>query len=289
MTSASTSLERTYRYLRLSLVGVVVLISVSIASYISQHGPLGSISASYYTDAGPIFVGGVFAVALALLALSGHSFGQVSLDLAAIVAPVIAIVPAPIFAGDVPGLAVDCGDAVAPCVPVPFIGAVHNGMIALIATGVVGWITALVVLAIQHSLTRRTAAALAISGAIIAATAAWFVLAPGSFLRGAHVVAAASFFLFIALAALASAVDARGSGRPGYAIAYFVIAGAITLDLLLLLGVVIAGTAGAAIPEPGGYSLVFIGEAVALGLFATFWIVQTVETWRDPDPSLRAA
>ncbi|SIT70686.1 hypothetical protein [Microbacterium sp. RU33B] len=111
MTSASTSLQRTYRYVRLSLVGVVVLISTSIAAYMIGTGPLGSVSAAYYTAAGAIFVGGIFAVALALLALSGHSYGQVSLDLAAIVAPLIAIVPAPVFAGDVPGIALDCGSA----------------------------------------------------------------------------------------------------------------------------------------------------------------------------------
>jgi hypothetical protein len=287
MTTASTSLERTYRYLRLSLVGVVVLISVSIATYIAAHGPLGSLSAAYYTDSGPIFVGGVFAVALALLALSGHSLGQVSLDLAAIVAPIIAIVPAPVFTGDVPGLIVGCGGAPAPCVPVTFIDTVRNGMTALIVTGVVGLVTAVIVMALQRSLTLRSGGALLIAAAIIGATAAWWLLAPDSFLRAAHVVAAASFFAFTALAALAAAIDARRTGATAYRIIYLVIAWGIILNLVLLLGVIVAGIAGVVIPEPGGYSLVFIGEAIALALFAAFWMVQTVQTWRDPDPALR--
>jgi hypothetical protein len=289
MTAPSTSLERTYRYLRLSLVVVVVLISVSIATYIAANRPLGSISAAYYTDPGPVFVGGIFAVALALLALSGRSFGQVSLDLAAIVAPVIAIVPAPIFTDDVPGLIIGCPGGEAPCVPTAFHDVVDNGMTTLIVTGIVGWVIAVVVMALHRILTVRSGAALLAAAAIIASTAAWWLLAPDSFLRGAHVVAAASFFGFIALAALAAAVGSRRSGATGYRIVYLVIAWGIILDLALLLGVIIVGFTGVVLPEPGGYSLVFIGEAVALGLFAAFWIVQTMQTWRDPDPALRAA
>lgn len=288
MSVASTSLERTYRYLRLSLVGVVVMISASIVAYVSSTGPLGSISAAYYTPAGPVFVGGVFAVGLALLALSGRSFGQVTLDLAAIAAPIIAIVPAPVFPGDVPGLAIDCGDAPAPCVPVAFVPAVDNGMTALVVTGAVGWVAALVVAAVQRTFSRRLTWALVVAGGIIAATSAWWLLAPGSFLRAAHVVAAAAFFAFIALAALSSALDARRSGATGYAIGYGIVAFGILADLVILLGVVVASMAGVRVPEPYGVSPVFLGEAVALGLFAAFWFVQTIETWNHPDPALRA-
>ncbi|GAA2006981.1 hypothetical protein GCM10009739_17850 [Microbacterium ulmi] len=264
------------------------MISVSIAAWIGGNGPLGSISAAYYTSAGPIFVGGVFAVGLALLALSGHSLGQVSLDLAAIAAPVVAIVPAPVFGGDVRGLVVDCAGAPAPCVPAAFVGAVHNGMTALVVTGAVGWVAALVVAAVQRTLTGRTIWALVVAGAIIAGATAWWLLAPDSFLRAGHVVAAASFFAFIAVAALASALDAARAGEPGYRLVYTIIAFGILADLLVLLGVVIASGVGFAVPEPWGVSPVFLGEAVALALFAAFWIVQTIETWDSPDPALRA-
>lgn len=288
MTSASTSLQRTYRYLRLSLVGVVVLISTSIAAEMIATGPLGSVSAAYYTAAGAIFVGGIFAVALALLALSGHSYGQVSLDLAAIVAPLIAIVPAPVFAGDVPGIALDCGSAGEPCIPPEFVPAVHNGMTALIATAAVGWVTALVVAGVQRTFSRRTVWLLGVSGAIIVAVTLWWQFSTETFLRSGHVVAAASFFAFIAVAALASAIDAGRAQRSGYRGAYFAIAGGIIAVLLALIGVIVAGFFGAGVPDVGGLSPVFLGEAVALLLFAAFWIVQTVETWNDPDPSFRS-
>ena len=288
MSATTTSLERTYRYLRLSLVGIVVLISVSLAVQWMSDGPLGSVSAAYYTPAGPVFVGGIFAVALALLVLSGHSFGQVSLDLAAIVAPLIAIVPAPVFAGDVPALDLDCGADVEPCIPVGFVAAVDNGMTALVVTAAVGWIAALVLAAVQRTFSRRTVWGLAGSGAIIAAVASWWLLAPNAFLRAGHVVAAASFFVFIALAALASALDAGRAGARKYRAVYLVIAIGIVLVLLALLGVVIASFFGVTVPAPWGIPPVFLAEAVALGLFAAFWIVQTIETWNDPDPSFRA-
>ena len=33
---------------------------------------------------------------------------------------------------------------------------------------------------------------------------------------------------------------------------------------------------------------VFLGEGVALVLFAVFWLLQTVELWNEPDPRLLA-
>ncbi len=287
MSVASTTLERTYRYVRLTLVGVVVMIAVSIGVYVLGEGPLGSVSAAYYTPAGPVFIGGVFAVGLALLALSGHSLAQISLDLAAIVTPVIAIVPAPVFPDGVPGLVVDCGSGAAPCVPVEFVPAVDNGMFALVVTGALGWVAALIVVVVQRALTARALVGLVIAGAVIGATAAWWLLAPDAFLRAAHVVAAAWFFACIALAALSSALDARRAGERGYAVGYGIVAGGILAVLLLLLGVVLASLAGVSVVEPGGFSLVFLGESAALALFAGFWIVQTIETWGQSDPRLR--
>ncbi|MGX1701929.1 hypothetical protein [Microbacterium sp. NPDC055357] len=287
MSAASTSLQRTYRYVRLSLVGIVVMLAAAIAVQWIDSGPLGSVSAAYYTAAGPIFVGGVFAVALALLVLSGRSFGQVSLDLAAIVAPLIAVVPAPVFAGDVPGLTLTCPSGVEPCVPEAFVPAVATGMTALLVTAAVGWGSVFVLAIVQGAVSRRLLT-LVVSGVLIAATTVWWFAASDSFLRVGHVIAAASFFAFIALAALASGIDAGRARAFGYRAVYLTIAIAIVAILLALLAVVIAGSLGAAVPEPWGISPVFLGEAAALVLFAAFWVAQTIETWNDPDPTFRS-
>jgi len=284
----STSLERTYRYVRLSLVGIVVLIGTSIAAYWLQEGPLGSVSAAYYTSAGPIFVGGVFAMSLALLALSGHSVGQVSLDLAAIMAPLIAVIPAAVFVDDLPDLDITCAGGHEPCVPESFIPAVNNSMTALLVTAVIGWLTALILSGVQRTFSRRIVWSLAVSGGLIAAVGSWWMFAPTSFLRAGHIVAAASFFAFIAIAALVSGRDAKRAGATGYRVVYVIIGSAIVIDLLGLLAVIVIGFTGLTIPEPWGIGPVFFGEAVALVLFAIFWIVQTIETWNDPDPAFRA-
>ena len=93
-----TSTQRTYRYVRIAIVGAVVLLLVSLAAVVVSDGPVSSISAMYYTPARGVFTGALFAIALALIALSGHSVEQALLDIAALFAPLIAIVPTPILA-----------------------------------------------------------------------------------------------------------------------------------------------------------------------------------------------
>src|SRR5690606_393488 len=80
----STSTYRTYRYVRLAIVGAVVLLAVSLNTVFVDDGPITSISALVYTPGRSIFVGVLFAITLALVALSGHSLEQVLLDLAAL-------------------------------------------------------------------------------------------------------------------------------------------------------------------------------------------------------------
>ena len=91
--SPSTSTQRTYRYVRLGIIGAVAAIFVSLIAVGTTYGWPTSISALYYTPGSTVFVGALFAVTLGLLALSGHSVEQALLDLAAVVAPLIAIVP----------------------------------------------------------------------------------------------------------------------------------------------------------------------------------------------------
>jgi hypothetical protein len=56
------------------------------------------------------------------------------------------------------------------------------------------------------------------------------------------------------------------------------VAGLLLADLLLLLAAFIVRDA------LGAFPLVLIGEAVALGLFAWFWWVQTFQRWNDANP-----
>ena len=40
--------------------------------------------------------------------------------------------------------------------------------------------------------------------------------------------------------------------------------------------------------DPHGVPVVLLAEAAALALFFAFWVVQGIEKWDDPDPTIAA-
>jgi len=280
MQIASTSTQRTYRYLRLSLVGAVVLLFVALAITIARFGPMLSVSAAHYTPARDIFVGSIFAIALALIALSGRSLSQALLDYAAILAPLIAIVPAPLEPGQVPPTPMD-------------IAGVEVGIPSLLIVGALGVVGAFIVALVQRTMTTALGVALGVAAAIVLAVAAWWLFAPVSFLAWGHIVAAFVFFVLIAavsgLAAWSvdrTSDDAGATARAMYRMLYAGIAVGILVALALLLVVIVLDTQGVDIVDATGIPFIFIGEAAALILFAAFWLIQTIELWGDSDPRL---
>lgn len=277
----STSTHRTYRYLRLSLLAVVVLLGVAVGVQLIGGTTLPSISASYYTPARNAFVGGLCAVSLALLALSGRSIEQALLDLAALLAPVIAFVPVPIRVGDVAGAGA-CDTA---CLPPAAAADLDAGMTTLAVLAPVLLAGAVVLALIQHTLARGLAVTFAVMAALVAAVVLWWRLSPDSFARSAHYAATVGFFLLIAAVAVLAAVRPAAASRrrrTGLRAVYSVVAVGIVGTLVFLLVAVLQG-------RTGGTSLVLIGESVALGLFAVFWLAQSVEFWNDVDPALLSA
>ena len=86
--------RRSYRYLRIALVGVVVIIIAAVVIESSISGTwLPSISHYYYTPARNVFVGALVAASVALLVLSGTDAEGAWLDVAATFAPLIALIP----------------------------------------------------------------------------------------------------------------------------------------------------------------------------------------------------
>jgi len=262
MRLTNTSTQRTYRYLRLSLVGAAFALAVAVVQVLVTVGPVVSISATFYTPARDVFVGVLFAISLALIALSGHSWEQVLLDLAALFAPMMAVVPTTVTAGSVPGLDPGCP---APCVPADAIDGIRLGMTTLVIVAVAGLATAVVLGVVQRTLGRGEALALTAAAIIVAGAAWWAVADPHGFVLHGHDVAAACFFALLAAAAVVSAIAAHGRWR----VAYAAIATLMVLDLLWLMLV----------------RDLLPGESIALALFAVFWLVQTVERWNEIDPA----
>lgn len=262
----STSTQRTYRYVRLALVGAALTLAVAVIEVLVTVGPVPSISAAFYTPARTVFVGVLFAIALALVSLSGHSVEQVLLDLAALFVPVMAVVPTPVGAGEIPGFDPGCPGR---CVPATEVAGVRLGMTALIVIAVVAVATAAALALVQRTMGVGKVLALAVAALIVAGMAWWSLAGPVSFLQDGHLVAAVSFFVLLAATAGVSAAAAERRWRRVYA----------TVAALMVLDLVWLGFARSWL----------VGEAIALVLFLVFWLVQTLERWNELDPGILPA
>ncbi|WP_243057449.1 hypothetical protein [Nocardioides sp. SR21] len=88
---------RTYRFLRLTVIGVIAMLAISILIEAQRTDWClkGSISAYYYSPVRSVFVGALCAIGLVLIALWGKTAIEDSLfNLAGLLAPVVAFVPA---------------------------------------------------------------------------------------------------------------------------------------------------------------------------------------------------
>ncbi|GAA1993854.1 hypothetical protein [Microbacterium pumilum] len=282
MQLASTSTQRTYRYVRLGIIGAVAAIFVSLIAIGTTYGWPTSISALYYTPGRTVFVGALFAVTLGLLALSGHSLEQGLLDLAAVVGPLIAIVPTVIAEGDVPGLTGACPDT-APCVPVEYLPDIANGMVTFAVIGGAGVVLAVVLAIVQKTVSKGLLAVIAIAAAIILGATLWWAMSPESFVPWAHVVATGTF---LGLMAVVSVAAAAGAGGTSFRALYLVFAVLFTLSLFFVAAVSVLNLVGADPVGETGVPLILVGECAALGLFAMFWLAQTAQKWDEVDPSI---
>ncbi|WP_426323932.1 hypothetical protein [Microbacterium sp. E-13] len=273
----STSLERTYRYLRIGIAGTVVAIFVAIAQAATTYGWLTSVSDYFYTPARNVFVGSLIAVSLALLALSGRGAERALLDAAALFAPLIALVPTTVAAGAVPGVAVSCTGR---CFPPAYEADVANGMIVYLVLGLLVLLVALVLAALGQVSLAAVWPSLLIAGAVVGATGLTWLLAREAFLDQAHFVATTAFFALFAAVAVRNAFP-RSGPQPAPAFQALYTAIAVGLVVVLIAYVVLLPQA-----DGSGIPIVLIVEAVALALFFSFWVVQGIEKWSDPDPTL---
>ncbi|MCS5713475.1 hypothetical protein NVV95_02785 [Herbiconiux sp. CPCC 205716] len=291
-----TALERTYRNGRIAIGGTVLLIGIAVIVTSFRTGVLGSISAYYYTPARNVLVGALLAASVAILVLSGRGAQRALLDAAAVVAPVIALVPTPVGAGAVPGVAVECASG-SRCVPADVLPDVQVGVAVYLIAGALA-VGVVVALAAASGAGRGALPSAGVAAGVLAIVAAWWTLAPDAFLAGAHLAAAVVFFGLVAAVAVVNAVapPSRSGALPAQPTAhrrpparwlrrsYGVLAAALVLDLALTVAAVLTGHADDTAPPP-----VLMGESIALALFVVFWVLQSAERWDDPDPAVLAA
>lgn len=259
-----TSAIKTWRFLRLAIVGLVGGLAFSVA-YERIDGSADcwqtSISGYYYTHAQPYFVAALVAVGVCMFCLKGNTEAEdVLLNLAGMFAPVVALVPTTDLGG--------CGTMLGK--RADRIANVDNNMWTLIVVGA----AALAILAV---LTKgRAPSRPALVGYLVAAgvwllTTAVFIADRDWFRHKAHFVAAAAMFACIIAVVWINSFEFGKTGKAASAFRnqYAFIAWGMGSSLVMVpIGLI----------WDWPYWVIVL-EAAVIILFALFWGLQTKELW----------
>jgi hypothetical protein len=261
----------TYRYLRLSIVVVVLALFASVLIERLHVGCWqGSISAYYYTPAHAVLVGALVAIGVSLVAIKGSTdVEDVLLNVAGLMAPIVAFVPTSPPSGSCPSTAF-IGDDIKAYVDNNVLAYAIGGVVAIAAAYVIARLTG------KHAnvpASRPSMIGLAIVLVLLIAGVVWYAAFRQSFLDHAHTVSAAAMFLLIAIVIV---INARSSA-PGYRTVY-----ALTVGAMALAGVAV-GLAKLA-DRDWHHQALWI-EVLVLVPFAVYWLAQTFEHWDGGVPT----
>lgn len=294
---------RTYRFLRLSVLGLLTLLAVSVLREYRAAGGCwqGSISAYYFTPVQSVFVGTLVALGVVMIVLWGKTVVEDSLfNLAGMLTPIVAFVPT--LDTNRCGLRDAAGGLVtsrpeADSVIEGHTPAVVNNVssyytvlfVALLAIGVVG--------VVAHLWTRWAPVvehATSYWLAWGAATALWtwgvwsFTRDRDDFLDGAHNASAIVMFVLVIAAIFAIGAhrlreDAHAGDAPErrWGIAYLSLGSAMVVGCLALWGL--------NAPVGDDSRLVLQLEVWLLAGFFVFWTLQTVDRWNEGAPPRTSA
>lgn len=251
----------TYRYVRFSLLVLLLALMISVAAETVRAGWQTSLSSYYYTPAGPVFIGVLVAVGVCLVALRGYTDAEdVCLNLSGISAPMVAFVPTP-----------DEGRH-------PDVHAIANNAWTFLAVLAIGYVVVLVAVVRKpgHP-TLWGLAGMAMVPVAWAVGVGWLLVDRHSFALHAHALAAVFTFIpFAGVVVLNTDWGVRvlareGSGsRTRYDAAYWAVAAGMA-----------AVAIGFAILHSWTYALLGL-EVGLLALFAVFWVLQSIDLM-DPE------
>lgn len=282
----------TYRFLRIGMVAIVVLLAASVAWERGRAGCLQpSISAYYYTAAHSVFIAALCALGACLIAYHGSSDVEDSLlNFSGFLAFIVAMVPTDRPSAECAGLVVgDIANAVSNNVTAVFVAGLfvvalrytikwearkqavaddrtteppladptsEEGPVARTIIRLLSWISAKWIDRVGYL--------------IVAVGAAVFVFAREEFVARAHVVAAVTMFIGVILVMSINAYSARPRNPRSarYARHYRLVT--------LIMALALVATVIAHIVTGGG-QLVFWLEAAVIASFTAFWAVQTWE------------
>jgi hypothetical protein len=271
---------KTYRYLRLAIV-VVVLAAVASVVIERLHTDCWqeSISAYYYTPVHSVFVGALVALGVSMIAIKGSTdVEDMLLNVAGVLAPIVAFVPT--------------SPPPSTCASTAFVGGdtkafIDNNVLALAIGSGVAIVAACVVVAIGGNASIRKVSAASVVGllfgaALLAVGLIWYFGFRESFLEHAHGWTAGVMFVLIGVVIVINVRGSRrvsrirGTGR-GYWVVYTVLLGVMVLSAV---GVLIAKNV-----DPDWRHQILLLEILELLAFAVFWVMQTAEHWSGGVPT----
>lgn len=256
---------KTYRYLRIAMIALVVGLGVAVAyeaGHVTGSCLKTSISAYYYSPARGFFVSSLVAIGVCLVCLQGNNeLEDGLLNLAGMLAPVVALVPTPYEVNNCPSAARDDHSSSAD---------VANNVTALLVLGALALVIT-VALALATRENRKVWSGIAGAMALWGLAVGVFEGDRAFFESHAHYTAAIVMFVaIIAVVGINAVHFGRRSGGSAYTNRYAVIAVSMVLSVLVVL--TWKWTAGF-------QHWVLAIEAALITLFAVFWVTQTAELW----------
>jgi len=279
MTKAFTDDNRTvyrstYRYLRWVMVAALVALFLSVLIQSLMAGCwLGSVSAYYYTPARTVFVGALIVFGSALIAYKGRAPEEdVALNFAGYMAIVVAMVPTTeddLCPASGFGQTKDAvGDAVLNNVW-SLIGITAIALSLLLARWWLHDRKSVVSNAAPRITRIRTRVVAVVCITVLVGELWYFLVNPDFFMERSHGIAAITM-----VAGLVGVMIFNASIVDHVAAVYRVGYWALAALLVLLAGAVLL------VSEP---HLILFLELVVFGVFVAYWIVQSIEMWREPE------
>ena len=266
---------RTYRYLRLAMVLLVLMLGGALLlQIVADDGELEqSISAYYYTPVRSVFVAALCAIGTCLIVHRGRSdLEDVLLNAAGFLAFFVAFVPTRPETDCVPDdLAKEVTDAIT------------NNTWAILAAGLVAFVVALFLVPPDERSVRTTASRIALGASVLVyvGLAVFFIGFPDQFTCYGHNTAAISLFVgVVAVVVLnALALARRRAAHSGRSVRSHLLNRYSVGFLVMLAAAAVVGVlAGGGLAE-----WVFWLEAVLIAGFLGFWLMQTFELWQGEE------
>jgi hypothetical protein len=257
---------KSYRYLRLAIVVVVLslVVSVVIERWKTTCWEV-SISAYYYTPVHAMFVGALVAIGVCLIAVKGsRDWEDMLLNVAGILAPVVAFVPTSQPSQSCTSSAFGPIDAEA---------YLDNNVLAYAIGGIVAIGGAWVIAKVKKKKGVPTPAdpptgfGLLLVALLAAAGVIWYIGFRDSFLAHAHAGTAIAMFVIVGIVIAINATQAK----PPYSMIYAVLAGFMAAAFV---GVLVVKW----IADDWRHAVLWL-EILELTPFAIYWGVQTFELW----------